>query len=71
MTKGEVNINVSEEKMTKIRIYATLREDLVKWIDKEITKLRFANRSHALEYAIQQLIEREQKTEQSKTTATA
>jgi len=63
MTKKEMNINVSEEKMTKIRIYATLREDLVKWIDKEITKLRFANRSHALEYAIQQLIEREQKAE--------
>ena len=52
---------MSEDQMAKIRIYATIREDLVKWIDKEVDKLRFANRSHALEYAIQQLVEKEKK----------
>jgi Arc/MetJ-type ribon-helix-helix transcriptional regulator len=52
---------MKEEEMAKIRIYATIREDLVKWIDKEVEKLRFASRSHAIEYAIQQLIEQERK----------
>ena len=45
--------------MAKIRVYATIREDLVKWVDKQVDKLRFANRSHALEYAIKQLMEKE------------
>lgn len=47
--------------MAKIRIYATIREDLVKWIDQQVEKLRFANRSHALEYAIAKLMEKEKK----------
>jgi Arc/MetJ-type ribon-helix-helix transcriptional regulator len=62
-TKKEADINMTDEDMAKIRIYATIREDLVRWIDKEVDKLRFANRSHALEYAIQQLIEKEKKKE--------
>jgi len=41
----------------KKRVYATIREDLVKWIDEEVKKLRFANRSHAIEYALMKLRE--------------
>ena len=47
--------------MPKIRVYVTIREDLVKWIDEQVQKLRFANRSHAIEYAIAKLIESEKK----------
>lgn len=47
--------------MPKKRLYATVREDLVEWIDKEVKKLRFANRSHAIEYAISKLIESEER----------
>lgn len=43
--------------MPKIRVYATIREDLVKWLDEQVEKLRFANRSHGLEYALQKLLE--------------
>jgi Arc/MetJ-type ribon-helix-helix transcriptional regulator len=45
--------------MPKIRVYATIREDLVKWMDEQVQKLRFANRSHAIEYAILKLMEME------------
>lgn len=47
--------------MPKIRVYVTIREDFVKWIDEQVQKLRFANRSHAIEYAISKLIETEKK----------
>ena len=49
--------------MAKIRIYATIREDVVKWIDKEVEKLRFASRSHAIEYALLKLKEQQEKKE--------
>ena len=45
--------------MAKKRLQVTVREDLVKYIDDEIGKLRFANRSHAIEYALTQLKERD------------
>ena len=44
--------------MAKVRLQVTVREDIVKWIDQEIEKLRFANRSHAIEYALLQLMEK-------------
>jgi len=52
---------MTEEEMAKIRIYATIREDLVKWVDDQVEKLRFASRSHALEYALAKLKEQEAK----------
>lgn len=45
--------------MAKIRCQVTLRKEIVEWIDKEIEKLRFASRSHAVEYAVLQLIKQE------------
>ena len=47
--------------MPKVRVYATIREDLVEWLDNEVEKLRFATRSHGIEYALQKLIEKEKK----------
>ena len=47
--------------MPKVRLQITMREDLVKWIDEQVKKLRFASRSHAIEYAIAKLIESEEK----------
>jgi len=41
--------------MPKKRVYVTIREDLVKWMDQEVEKLRFASRSHAIEYALAKL----------------
>ena len=52
--------------MAKIRLQITMREDFVKWIDKQVEKLRFASRSHAIEYAIAKLIESEKKQERGK-----
>jgi Arc/MetJ-type ribon-helix-helix transcriptional regulator len=45
--------------MAKIKVSHTIDEDLVNWIDSEIKKKRFASRSHAIEYAVKQLIESE------------
>ena len=47
--------------MVKKRLQVTVREDIVDWIDREIEKLRFASRSHAIEYALLQLLEKEKK----------
>jgi Arc/MetJ-type ribon-helix-helix transcriptional regulator len=46
----------------KIKTSIALDEDLIKWIDSQIKIKRFANRTHAIEYAIEQL-RREAKTE--------
>ena len=39
----------------KIKTSMNLDEDLIKWIDSEVKTKRFANRTHAVEYAIEQL----------------
>jgi len=46
----------------KVKTSIALDEDLVTWIDKMISKKRFANRTHAIEYALETLKEREEKT---------
>jgi Arc/MetJ-type ribon-helix-helix transcriptional regulator len=45
--------------MAKIKTSIALGEDLLNWVDTQIEKRRFANRTHAIEYALQQLIESE------------
>lgn len=47
--------------MAKQRLQVTIREDLVKWIDQQVEKLKFANRSHAIEFALMKLKEGEKK----------
>jgi Arc/MetJ-type ribon-helix-helix transcriptional regulator len=54
-----LNENDTVETMAKIRLQVTVREDLVKWTDEQVEKLRFASRSHAVEYALIQLKEKE------------
>jgi Arc/MetJ-type ribon-helix-helix transcriptional regulator len=39
----------------KIKTSIALDEELLQWIDKEIQTRRFASRTHAIEYAIEQL----------------
>ena len=43
--------------MPKERVSITIRKDLLEWIDQQIESLRFASRSHAIEYAVAQLKE--------------
>jgi len=45
--------------MPRIRVFATVREDVMRWVDKQIDKARFRNRSHAIEYALIKLMEKE------------
>jgi len=40
----------------KINTSMNLDEDLLKWVDSQITKKRFAHRIHAVEYALQNLL---------------
>lgn len=45
--------------MKKIKVSHTVSKDYVKWIDSEIKKKRFGSRSHAIDYALKQLIDNE------------
>lgn len=47
--------------MPRIRVFATIREDVEAWIQKEVESGRFRNRSHAIEYALLKLMEQEKK----------
>ena len=38
-----------------MKVTATIDNELVEWLDKEVEKRRFRNRSHGIEYAIAQL----------------
>jgi len=44
----------------KIKTSVTLSEEIVKWIDKQITAKRFASRSHAIEYCINEIMKRKE-----------
>ncbi|MBU4373324.1 MAG: ribbon-helix-helix domain-containing protein [Euryarchaeota archaeon] len=52
--------------MIKIKTSVALDENLLKWVDLQIEKKRFANRTHAIEYALQQLVENETHNSASK-----
>lgn len=43
--------------MGKEKVSIAVSDDLLKWIDSQIKIRKFANRSHAFEYGIQQLVE--------------
>jgi Arc/MetJ-type ribon-helix-helix transcriptional regulator len=45
--------------VARVKVTASMKENLVTWIDKEVDKSRFASRTHALEYAITKLKEAE------------
>jgi Arc/MetJ-type ribon-helix-helix transcriptional regulator len=48
-----------EMDMPRVRVFATIREDVLKWVDQQVEKARFRNRSHAIEYALIKLMETE------------
>jgi len=52
---------MSETEMKRVRVFATIREDVEKWIQKEVEEGTFRNRSHAIEYALIQLMKKEKK----------
>ncbi len=43
--------------VAKVKVTASMKGDLVSWIDEQVGKSRFASRTHALEYAIAKLKE--------------
>jgi Arc/MetJ-type ribon-helix-helix transcriptional regulator len=45
--------------MKRVRVFATIREDVEQWIQKEVETGRFRNRSHAIEYGLLQLMEKD------------
>ncbi len=47
--------------MKRVRVFATIREDVEKWIQTQVEAGRFRNRSHAIEYALLQLMEKDKK----------
>jgi len=48
--------------MVRAKMSVTIDEELVKWIDEQIRRRRFRNRSHALEWALARVIEEERKS---------
>jgi hypothetical protein len=40
----------------KVRVSVSISKEVVSWIDGEVEKKRFASRSHAIEYCVQQVI---------------
>ncbi len=44
--------------MPKAKIPISIDPDLLKWIEGEVKKKRFANRSHAIEFAVNELKKR-------------
>jgi len=43
-----------------MKVTATVDKELIQWIDQEVKKRRFRNRSHAIESAIAKLKEKEE-----------
>jgi len=43
--------------MVKLRKNVTIEDDLVRWVEAEIKKKRFASLSHAIEYALTKIQE--------------
>ncbi|MCP8313336.1 MAG: hypothetical protein H3Z53_03035 [archaeon] len=44
--------------MAKLKFSISIDPQLVDWVDKQIEFKRFSSRSHAIEYALQQLKEK-------------
>jgi len=41
--------------VSKVKLSITIDKDLVKWLDSQIQKKKFANRSHGIEYGVANL----------------
>ena len=47
--------------MPKRKLSITVDSELIKWIDEEIKKKRFSSRSHAFEFCVNHVKEKEKK----------
>jgi Arc/MetJ-type ribon-helix-helix transcriptional regulator len=50
---------MAEVIMKRVRVFATIREDVEDWVQKQVESGRFRNRSHAIEYALLELMKKE------------
>lgn len=48
--------------MSRLKTSASIEENLLEWLDGEIEKMRFASRSHGINYALQKLKEESEKS---------
>jgi Arc/MetJ-type ribon-helix-helix transcriptional regulator len=54
-------MTANNEVMPKIRRSVTISKELMEWIQQEIKRKRFKDVSHAIEYALYQLMEESKK----------
>jgi Arc/MetJ-type ribon-helix-helix transcriptional regulator len=54
-------MTANNEVMPKIRRSVTISKELMEWIQEEIKRKRFKDVSHAIEYALYQLMEESKK----------
>jgi len=47
------------EDMPKQKVTVTIEKRLLEWVDREVEKFRFRNRSHGFEFAIAMLMQAE------------
>jgi Arc/MetJ-type ribon-helix-helix transcriptional regulator len=52
-------LELAETVMKRVRVFCTIRQDLEDWIQKEVDNGRFRNRSHAIEYALLELMKKD------------
>ena len=52
---------MAETVMKRVRVFATIREDVEEWTQKQVEVGRFRNRSHAIEYALLELMKKDKK----------
>ncbi len=53
--------NMETVKFMKVPVSVTIEKRLVEWVDEEVKSLRFRNRSHAFEVAINELLKASEK----------
>jgi len=41
--------------MVRVKVTATVDDELIEWLDQEVDSRRFRNRSHGIEYALAEL----------------
>jgi Arc/MetJ-type ribon-helix-helix transcriptional regulator len=50
---------MNEVKVLRSKMSVTIDVELIKWIEQQVTKQKFRNKSHAVEYALVKLKESE------------
>jgi Arc/MetJ-type ribon-helix-helix transcriptional regulator len=48
------------EAMPRVKKTVTLPKDVIEWLEKQIEERRFSNLSHGIEYAVYQLMRKEE-----------